>query len=35
MLAAKRIFQDLKKHKIGKVAIITCSDGYGAGGGET
>ncbi|MCL1925589.1 MAG: ABC transporter substrate-binding protein [Syntrophorhabdaceae bacterium] len=34
LLAAKRIFQDMKNRKLAKVAIITASDGYGAGGRE-
>jgi len=34
LLAARRIFQDLKKRNIDKIAIITASDGYGAGGRE-
>ena len=34
LLAAKRIFQDMKNRQLTKVAIITASDGYGAGGRE-
>jgi branched-chain amino acid transport system substrate-binding protein len=34
LLAARKIFKDLKKSNIEKVAIITASDGYGAGGRE-
>ena len=34
LLAAKRIFQDMKSRNLTKVAIITASDGYGAGGRE-
>jgi len=34
LLAAKRIFRDLNARKISKIAIITASDGYGAGGRE-
>jgi branched-chain amino acid transport system substrate-binding protein len=34
LLAARKIFRDLKKHNLNKIAILTCSDGYGAGGRE-
>jgi branched-chain amino acid transport system substrate-binding protein len=33
-LAVKRIFQDLAQHKLSRVAILTASDAYGAGGRE-
>jgi branched-chain amino acid transport system substrate-binding protein len=34
ILAAKKIFGDLKQRDLGKVAILTASDAYGAGGRE-
>jgi len=34
LLAAKKIFHDLNRHKLTKIAIITASDGYGSGGRE-
>jgi branched-chain amino acid transport system substrate-binding protein len=34
LLAVKKIFHDLNRNKIGRIAILTASDGYGAGGRE-
>ena len=34
LLAARKIFKDLKSRKMTRIAIITASDGYGAGGRE-
>jgi branched-chain amino acid transport system substrate-binding protein len=34
ILAAKKIFSDLKKNRISRIAIVTASDAYGAGGRE-